>query len=114
MFSKERWLTARFFYSAKFFGPIVIAFVLLVVFQLAHWPVGDPTNLVGTVRSTGVVSVARLAGGNGLVAVIQLQDGRMVTIVLSRMSNPVQPGQPVKVVEQRFLFAAPVYGITED
>lgn len=114
MFSKERWLTARLFYSARFFGPMVIGFALPVSYQLAHRPVGDPVYLVGTVRSTAVVPASRLAGGNALAAVIELLDGRTVTVVLSHVSNPVRPGQTVTLWEQHLAFAAPQYGIAHD
>jgi hypothetical protein len=114
MFSRERWLTARFFYGAKFFAPVLIGLALPITWELAHRPVGDPIYLVGTVRSTGVVAVSRLAGGNALAAVVELRNGRTVTVLLSHMSDPVRQGQTVKVWEQHLVFAAPEYGIAQE
>lgn len=113
MFSKKWWLIDDFFYWVKIVVPLVVVFALFIFYELAHWPIGNPVYLMGTVRSTGVVAVASVEGGNALAATVELQDGKTVMVVLSHNSNPVKPGQTVRVLEQHSIFAGPTYGIAD-
>jgi hypothetical protein len=111
MFSDRRWFAIQLLDRAKLFGLVALGFALLVAYDLAHWNFGEPRYFVGTVQTTGVVSVASLAGGNAQGATIALPSGKIVTVYIHHSVEPLRVGQTVKVEEQPLLFAPSVYGV---
>jgi hypothetical protein len=113
MYSDSRLIFLQISRKAKIFVLLAIPLLMYMLYLFAGSPSGDPVYYLGTVQSSGVMSVSRLGGGNAGVTSVKLADGRVVIAYVSRDMAPVSPGDKVRVVEQKAKLFSPSYGITE-
>ena len=113
MYSDARLIFLQTSRKAKLFVAVAIPFLIYMLYLFGGSPSGDATYYLGTVQASGMISVARLAGGNAEAASVKLADGRVVIAYVSRDLGLVNSGDEVRVVEQKTKLFSPSYGITE-
>jgi hypothetical protein len=111
MFSRSRLFFIEFEYKLHIALAFLFAFGLYIIHLMSYWTFSPPVYLVGTVQTSGPVSVSRLAGGTAEVASVKLADGRVVFAGVAQPSGPLKPGDQVKVIERDFWFSPPAYGV---
>jgi len=96
--------------SKKTIVSVLVLVLFFGLFLASRWPASAPRSAIGTVQTSGAVSVAKAQGGTQAAASVRLSTGNLVTAYVVS-GGPVAPGDQVRLLEQSRLFGAPVYQI---